>query len=115
MICLISATYTNLNHGNYTLKVKATNSDGFWSSKTAAININISPPAWKTAWAYALYIVLIAAGLFAIRKFELSRSRLRNELKLRDLEAKKIREIENMKSRFFANLSHEFRTPSNAY
>jgi len=106
-----SATYTNLDPGNYTLKVKATNSDGFWSSKTASVNINIAPPVWKTAWAYAFYILLIAAGLFAIRKFELSRSRLRSELKLRDLEAKKIREIENMKSRFFANLSHEFRTP----
>ncbi len=55
--------------------------------------------------------MLIGSGIFAIRKFELSRSKLRNELKLRDLETKKIREIENMKSRFFANLSHEFRTP----
>lgn len=105
------ASYTNLDPGSYIFKVKGTNSDGFWSSKTAIINLNIAPPIWKTAWAYAIYILLIGFGLFAIRKFELSRSRLRNELRIRDLETKKIREIENMKSRFFANLSHEFRTP----
>jgi signal transduction histidine kinase/ligand-binding sensor domain-containing protein/DNA-binding response OmpR family regulator len=105
------ATYTNLDPGSYTLIVKGTNSDGFWSSKSAKINIIISPPVWKTVWAYAIYVIIISLGLFAIRKFELSRTQLRNELKLKDLEAKKIREIENMKSRFFANLSHEFRTP----
>ncbi len=106
-----SATYTNLDAGSYTFKVKGTNSDGHWSNNEASIKINIAPPAWKTVWAYIVYVLIIAAGLFAIRKFELSRSKLRNELKLRDLEAKKIRELENMKSRFFANLSHEFRTP----
>lgn len=108
---LHSATYTNLDAGSYTFKVKGTNSDGYWSNNEASIKINIAPPAWKTVWAYIVYVLIIAVGLFAIRKFELSRSRLRNELRLRDLEAKKIREIENMKSRFFANLSHEFRTP----
>lgn len=105
------ATYTNMDPGEYTFKVKGTNSDGFWSSKVAQIKIIIYPPVWKTTWAYAIYFLLISMGLFSIRKFELSRTQLKNELKLKDLEAKKIREIENMKSRFFANLSHEFRTP----
>ncbi len=106
-----SATYTNLDPGSYIFKVKSTNSDGFWSDNLASIKIVIAPPFWKTPWAYIFYLMLIGSGIFAIRKFELSRSKLRNELKLRDLETKKIREIENMKSRFFANLSHEFRTP----
>ena len=106
-----SATYTNLDPGSYIFKVKSTNSDGFWSDNLASIKILIAPPIWKTPWAYIFYLMLIGSGIFAVRKFELSRSKLRNELKLRDLETKKIREIENMKSRFFANLSHEFRTP----
>ena len=110
-VSLNSATYTNLDPGSYIFKVKSTNSDGFWSDNLASIKIVIAPPVWKTPWAYIFYLMLIGSGIFAVRKFELSRSKLRNELKLRDLETKKIREIENMKSRFFANLSHEFRTP----
>ncbi|HCY77413.1 MAG TPA: hypothetical protein DHV28_15965 [Ignavibacteriales bacterium] len=106
-----SVTYTNIEPGKYTLRIKGTNSDGNWSDQEAALIINISPPIWKTIWAYAVYVSMIAFVLFAIRKFELSRAKLRNELRLKDMEAKKIREIENMKSRFFANLSHEFRTP----
>jgi signal transduction histidine kinase/ligand-binding sensor domain-containing protein/DNA-binding response OmpR family regulator len=106
-----TATYTNLNPGNYTFKVKATNSDGFWVEVPASISITIDSPWWRTYWAYAAYTLIIIAGLYLIRKTELNRSRLRNELKVRELEAEKLKEIEKIKSRFFANLSHEFRTP----
>lgn len=106
-----TATYTNLNPGNYTFKVKATNSDGFWVEVPASISLTIDSPWWRTYWAYAAYALIIIAGLYLIRKTELNRSRLRNELKVRELEAIKLKEIEKIKSRFFANLSHEFRTP----
>lgn len=106
-----SATYTNLNPGDYTFKVKATNSDGLWVDIPAQISITINSPWWRTYWAYAAYALIIVAGLYLIRRTELNRSKLRNELKLRELESEKLREIEKIKSRFFANLSHEFRTP----
>ena len=106
-----SATYTNLNPGNYAFLVKATNSDGFWIEVPASISVTIESPWWRTYWAYAAYALIIIAGLYLIRKTEMNRSRLRNELKLRELEAIKLKEIEKIKSRFFANLSHEFRTP----
>ncbi len=104
-------TYTNLNPGKYVFKVKATNADGVWSNKIASLNISINPPWWKTLWAYGFYICLIVIGLLLIRRFEMNRAKLRNELKLRELEVKKKSELEELKSRFFANLSHEFRTP----
>ncbi len=105
------AAYTNLAPGNYKFMVKSTNSDGVWNENYASINVIINQPWWKTGWAYFLYFVIIILGLFAIRRFELNRTKLRNELKMRQFEAQKIKEIENVKSRFFANLSHEFRTP----
>ncbi|HVO73133.1 MAG TPA: ATP-binding protein, partial [Ignavibacteriaceae bacterium] len=104
-------TYTNLDPGKYIFKVKATNSDGIWSKNEASLKVIIIPPWWKTAWAYSLYIFLIIAGVLGIRKFQINRAELRNELKMSEFEAKKHQELENLKSRFFANLSHEFRTP----
>ncbi len=105
------ATYTNLDPGRYVFKVKSTNADGVWNNDFTSLTIIIDPPWWKTGWAYGLYFILILAGLLSIRQFEINRSRLRNELKLREFEVQKKSELEEMKSRFFANLSHEFRTP----
>ncbi len=104
-------TYTNLNPGEYILKVKSTNADGVWNNEGTSLSIIISPPWWQTPWAYIAYFILIAFGLLAIRRFELNRTKLRNELKLREFEVRKKTELEELKSRFFANLSHEFRTP----
>ena len=104
-------TYTNLDPASYIFRVKATNSDGIWSKNELSLKVIINPPWWKTAWAYTTYIFLIVAGLFTIMRFQKNRTKLRDELKMREFEAKKLQELENLKSRFFANLSHEFRTP----
>jgi signal transduction histidine kinase/DNA-binding response OmpR family regulator len=105
------AAYTNLSPGTYYFRVKSTNSDGLWVNNIRSVKVIINSPWWKTGWAFAMYLVIIVIGLIAIRRFELNRTRLRHELKMREFEAHKFREIENIKSRFFANLSHEFRTP----
>jgi signal transduction histidine kinase/ligand-binding sensor domain-containing protein/DNA-binding response OmpR family regulator len=104
-------TYTNLNPGKYIFKVKSTNADGVWNDETVSLEVIIDSPWWATLWAYGFYTILIVLGLLAIRKFELNRTKLRNELRLREFEAKHKSQLEEMKSRFFANLSHEFRTP----
>ena len=104
-------TYTNLDPGTYQFKVKATNSDGVWNDNFKSIEIIINQPWWRTGWAYAFYALLIIVGIYTARKIEINRARLRNELKMREFEAKKQRELENIKARFFANLSHEFKTP----
>jgi len=104
-------TYTNLDPGKYIFKVKSTNADGVWNDDVTALRIIMNPPWWRTLWAYGLYVVLIFFGLLGIRRFELNRAKLRTELKLREFEVKKKSELEELKSRFFANLSHEFRTP----
>ncbi len=104
-------TYTNLNPGEYTFKVKSTNSDGIWSKDYTAIKVIITPPWWQTLWAIGLYVLVFILGIWGIIKFQNNRTRLRHELKMKEFESHHLREIESMKSRFFANLSHEFRTP----
>ena len=55
-----SATYTNLDPGDYIFRVKASNSDGVWNEEGASIKIIILPPWWQTTWAYLFYILFIA-------------------------------------------------------
>ena len=104
-------TYTNLDPGKYIFKVKGTNSDGFWNEEGLEVNLIINPPFWKTWWAYTIYFILAAIGFFLVRGYELNRVKLRNDLRLKEFESKKLQEVDQIKSRFFANISHEFRTP----
>jgi signal transduction histidine kinase/ligand-binding sensor domain-containing protein/DNA-binding response OmpR family regulator len=104
-------TYTNLNPGEYTFKVKSTNSDGVWNENIRELKVIITPPWWQTPWAIGLYALIFILGIWGIVKFQTYRHRLQQELKMQEFESHHLREIESMKSRFFANLSHEFRTP----
>ncbi len=57
------ATYTNLDPGTYTFKVKASNEDGVWNESAKSLRIIILPPFWKTPWAYCGYLILLTGIL----------------------------------------------------
>ncbi len=105
------ATYTNLNSGTYTFEVRSSNNDEKWNSEAVQLNILISPPWYKTWWAYILYGLSIFSILWMIRRYENSRRLLRYQLDLENVRAEKLQEMNEVKSRFFTNISHEFRTP----
>jgi signal transduction histidine kinase/ligand-binding sensor domain-containing protein/DNA-binding response OmpR family regulator len=96
-------TYTNLNPGTYTLKVKVLGVDAVWSD-IKELQINIEPPFWRTTIAYIIY-ALIFAGLFLLaRRITLDRIHMRYEVQ-------QAHALERLKTKFFTNVSHEFRTP----
>jgi signal transduction histidine kinase/DNA-binding response OmpR family regulator len=105
------AAFTNLDPGEYIFRVKASNTDGVWNGKTASLHIIIYPPFWKTIWAYLFYTLIAFGLLYGFRHYTLNRERMKNDLKLKQVEADKLHELEGIRSRFFANISHEFRTP----
>ena len=106
-----AATYTNLPPGRYTFQVRASNNDGVWNTRGTSLAILILPPWWRTWWAYALYAALGLAALHGLRRYELNRLRLKSRLEIEQLEAEQLRELDRARSRLFANVSHEFRTP----
>ena len=104
-------TYTNLDPGEYTLKVKGSNSDGVWNETGTSLKIIINSPWWATWWSYILYGFVFTLIFTGSTRFYLNRQRLRHQLQLEHEHAKKLEEIDQMKSSFYANISHEFRTP----
>jgi len=105
------AYYTGVPPGHYTFRVKASNHDGYWNEKGAHVEIYIAPPPWKSWWAYSLYGISLIILFVVWRRYDLKRHRLKQALELEQVEAEKLKELDSMKSRFFANISHEFRTP----
>lgn len=77
------ATYTNLNPGTYTFRVRATNNDGVWNEEGLAIRLTVTPPWWQTWWAYTLYGLV---GVSAVVGYTYYQERqLRRERRLRAL------------------------------
>lgn len=64
-----SATYTNLDPGEYIFKVKAANSDGYWGSETKQFKLSITPPFWQTSWFYLLSFMTVAGLIFGGFKY----------------------------------------------
>jgi len=106
-----TATFTNIPAGDYVFRVKGANNDGLWNEAGDAIGLTVLPPWWKTPAAYISYAVLLLALLYGARRFEMNRLKMRHQLKMKDFETQKLQEVDHLKSRFFANISHEFRTP----
>lgn len=104
-------TYTNLEPGNYIFKVKAINNDGVHSTEITQLKVKVNPPFWRSA--LGIFIVIIIALIFITIGGLLLKNwiKLRNRIKYRKLEAEKLKELDKSKSKFFTNVSHEFRTP----
>lgn len=124
-----TATYTNLDPGEYTFRVKASNNDDQWNSKGTSVTIYIKPPFWLTWW-FKLIVILVfifsGPTFYLIRtrsilkqKAELERQvRERTEQLARAIEVEKksaleAEEANRAKSIFLATMSHEIRTPMN--
>lgn len=103
-------TYTNLDPGHYTFKVKVLNGDGVWSD-VKTLKIYIAPPFWRTPFAYILYVLAVFGILLLARKLTLDRIHMRFEMQQQRREAERAHAIEQLKTKFFTNVSHEFRTP----
>ncbi|HVX28322.1 MAG TPA: ATP-binding protein [Parafilimonas sp.] len=106
-----SANYTDLSPGTYDLKLNATNTDGIWSNHIKTVHIVIAPPWWQTWWAYVLYAVATACIIWLVFSARLKQAKAKQEIALKQKETEQLKAVDELKSRFFSNITHEFRTP----
>jgi len=99
-----SAQYLNLAPGNYMFKVKAANSDGVWNGTPTILKIRIRPPWYASVWAYLAYALLLGSGAYFFYRFQLDK-------KLEHAENERLKELDQVKTRLYTNITHEFRTP----
>ena len=102
--------YTNLSPGEYIFHVRSKNLYGIAGSE-ASYAFKIRTPWYLSWWSYAVYILILLAVLNQVRRWELRRINKKHDLQLKLVEFSKLKELDQLKSHFFANISHEFRTP----
>jgi signal transduction histidine kinase/ligand-binding sensor domain-containing protein/CheY-like chemotaxis protein len=137
------ATYTNLPPGQYTFRVRGSNSDGVWNETGTSVRLVVQPPLWRTPWFLGLTALLTVGGIHGVIRY---RTRLM-KVRTQDLEKRvtqrtsdltranrflqqeiterrrveealrvakeQAEEATRAKSDFLANMSHEIRTPMN--
>ncbi|MFC2090388.1 ATP-binding protein [Bacteroidota bacterium] len=91
-------------------------SDGTWFSMKdlkdpSNLAVSVLPPLWRTWWAIVFYCILMLTAVLWYRNMLMKRVRLKHTLELERFEKERSQEMEQLKSRFFENISHEFRTP----
>ncbi|PAW94811.1 hypothetical protein CKK33_15450 [Mucilaginibacter sp. MD40] len=113
-----SASYNNIDYADYTFIVEASNHDGIWSHQTAALNITVTPPWWKSWPAKLFYALLLLSGLAGIYLYQARWYKLKRDIEVGRVNEKKREEIHRQREElhqqqlvFFTNISHEFRTP----
>lgn len=105
------AHYSALPPGHYLFRVRAADHNGNWGRQEIEVPIVVLQAWYRTWWAWSLY-VFAALGLgWAFYRQRLNRARLAAQLQLEFARATHLEEMDKFKSRFFTNITHEFRTP----
>ncbi len=104
------ADYRNIPPGRHVFSAQAIGEAGVWS-REFRFEFLVRPPWWLAWWAYTGYAVVLAFIFLRYRKYLLRRAQEKSDLRVKEMEVCKMKELDEHKSRFFANISHEFRTP----
>ena len=106
-----TASWSNLPHGEYLFRLKSANSDGKWCGSEATLRIMVRPVWYRTVPALTVFGFMIALTFVALYLL-ISRRKDRQKKEELDIQEQTHREeLQQMKTRFFINISHEMRTP----
>lgn len=122
-------SFTDPDVGEFLVEVRASNFDGLFGEPSQLL-IHIAPPWWATGYAYSGYVLLLLGLLYGRdrylrkekRRLESTVKRRTSEIRLQkekaeedkeviEKQTQRLKELDQVKTRFFSNISHEFRTP----
>ena len=103
-------TYTNLPPGEYILRARPLAGKENLDEEVH-LNIHVSAPFYATVWAYFFYLLCLLGVMIAFIRFKTRQAALKSSLEFERKEKERIEELNQVKLRFFTNVSHEFRTP----
>ena len=102
-------TFRNLAPGSYTLEVRYRLKGGEWSQQAASLGIVVSPPWWRSWWAFTIYgliIVVIAAYNFMIYRRRMLR---RHAYQMKEAQQQHEMELNKAQLEFYINAEREAR------
>lgn len=105
------AAYSQLPPGMYTFVVQCNNNKGEWLENSASISITITPPWWKSIYAYTIYLLLLLIVIYLVVNWYQTRNRQKAQRAFNLLEIKKEKELYSSKVAFFTSIAHEIKTP----
>ena len=128
--------FSNLPPGEYTFRVKGSNNDGVWNLSGPSLTIIINPPWWRSNWAWAAYLLLLAGAIMLYvrmreRKLVRERDILEQKVHLRTLQIEEqnnqilgkndelsklnsaLSALNTTRDKFFSIIAHDLRNPFN--
>ena len=115
-----TAYFTNVPPGDYVFQVQASNNAGVWSEAPATLSLRIAPYFYETGWflalaGFSLFLLGFGGYRYRIRHLKRRGQELETLVAARTAtiaqQTNQLKALDEAKSRFFANISHEFRTP----
>lgn len=104
------AHFTHLAPGRYTFWVEGSNGESAWRA-AQPITVVVRPPWWRSYLAYLIYTALLILGAWRAYRFQVNRLREREQFVFEQRETERVKAMEQVKTNFFNNITHEFRTP----
>lgn len=106
-----SVHFFNLPAGNYTFEIKAANNDGLWGTEVSRLSLHVDPPFFLSWWAYLFYTFIAIALLYFIMRYYTNKKVFRERLALEALKEQNMRDLNQARTDFFTNISHDLKTP----